>query len=60
MNYLLSTLLLLLIGATLLITGILMNREPGQSLQSAFNDSVGWGLGFIVGFGTECWIFGLN
>lgn len=60
MNYLLSTLLLLLIGATLLITGILMNREQGQNLQSAFNDSVGWGLGFIVGFGTEFWIFGIN
>lgn len=58
MNYLLSTLLLLLIGATLLMASILMNREPGQNLQSAFNDSVAWGLGFLVGFGTEFWIFG--
>lgn len=58
MNYFLFALLLLLIGATLLMSGILMNREPGQNLQSAFNDSVGWGLGFLVCFGTEFWIFG--
>lgn len=58
MNYLFSTLLLLLIGAALLMAGILMYREPGQSLQSAFKHSMGWGLGFLVCFGTEFWISG--
>lgn len=58
MNYLLGTLLLLLFGATFLMAGILMYREQGQNLQSAFNDSVGWGLGFLVCFGTEFYLFG--
>ena len=60
MNYLFSMLLVLLAGAILLMVGILMNREPGQSLQSAFSESLVWALGFLVCFGTEFWIFGNN
>lgn len=60
MNYLLSMLLVLLIGAALLMAGILMNKEPGQNIQSALQDGVAWGLSFLVCFGTEFWIFGNN
>ncbi len=58
MNYFLSMLLVLLIGAAFLMAGILMNREPGQGFKSSFKDSLTWGLGFLVGFGGEFWIFG--
>ena len=56
MNYLLSMLPLLAIGMIILMTGILMNREPGQSTRSALNDSVAWGVGFLVSFGAELFI----
>lgn len=53
MNYLLSMLAVLLTGMTILMAGILINREPGQSLYSAAKDSVVWGAGFFLTFGTE-------
>ena len=53
MNYLLSMLAVLVSGMTILMVGILINREPKQSLYSAFKDSVVWGAGFFLTFGTE-------
>lgn len=53
MNDLFSMLEVLVIGMTILMAGILINREPGQSFQSALNDSMAWGMGFFVCFGAE-------
>lgn len=53
MNYLLSMLAILLGGMAFLMAGMLINREAGQSLYSAFKDSVVWGAGFFITFGTE-------
>lgn len=53
MNYLLAMLAVLVIGMTILMAGILMNREPGQSFKSALNRSLIWGMGFFVCFGAE-------
>jgi hypothetical protein len=53
MSYLLSLLAVLVIGVIILMTGILMNREPGQSFMSSLNDSIVWGMGFLVAFGSE-------
>lgn len=53
MSYLLSLLAVLVIGVIILMTGILMNREPGQSFGSSLNDSLVWGMGFMVAFGSE-------
>lgn len=58
MNYIFFMLAVLLIGMFILMAGILINREPGQRFQSAFNDSVAWGVGFFVFFGTEFWLLG--
>lgn len=56
MSYALSISILLLIGAAILITGILIVREQDQSLPSALHDSIVWGLGFLISFGTEFWL----
>jgi hypothetical protein len=53
MNYLFSMLAVLVAGMFILMAGIMMNREPGQSLLSAVKDSVVWGAGFFLTFGTE-------
>lgn len=53
MNYLLSMFTVLLMGVIILMLGILMNQESGQSCSSALNDSIVWGMGFFVGFGGE-------
>jgi hypothetical protein len=53
MTYLFSILAVLMIGMTILMVGILMNREPGQSFQSVLDDSVAWGVGFLISFGAE-------
>lgn len=53
MSYLLSILAVLVIGVIILMVGVLMNREPGQSFKSALDDSVAWGMSFVVAFGGE-------
>lgn len=53
MQYFLSMLPVLVIGVIVLIGGILINRGPRQSLQSALNESVLWGAGFFLSFSTE-------
>ncbi len=53
MNYLLSMLAVLVGGMAFLMVGILINREAGQSLSSAFKDSIVWGAGFFLTFGAE-------
>lgn len=57
MNYLLSMLAVLVVGVMLLMGGILINREPGQSFQSSLNDSLVWGIGFFISFGAEFLVF---
>ncbi len=57
MSYLLSMLAVLVVGVIVLMVGILMNREPGQSFQSSLNDSLVWGMGFFVSFGAEFLMF---
>ena len=53
MKDLLFILVALVIGMTILMADILINREPGKSLKSAFNRGMVWGAGFFVCFGTE-------
>ena len=53
MNYFYTMLAVLLIGVALLVTGTMLSREPGQSLQSAGKDGIAWGVGFFVSFGAE-------
>lgn len=53
MQYFLSMLPVLMIGVIILMGGILINRGPGQSLQSALNESVLWGSSFFLSFSTE-------
>jgi len=58
MTYLSSMLAVLAIGVFILMTGILLNKEPGQSSQNTLFDSVMWGIGFLLSFGTEFWVLG--
>ena len=60
MNYLFSMVVVLLVGAVILMVGILMDREPDQSFQDAFKDSVAWGAGFFIFFSVEFWVLGTN
>lgn len=53
MSYLLSILAVLVIGMAVLMAGVLINREPGQSFNSALRDSMVWGISFVVAFGSE-------
>ncbi|MFA5826858.1 MAG: hypothetical protein WC825_12930 [Gallionellaceae bacterium] len=53
MSYLLSILAVLVIGVIILMVGVLMNREPGQSFNSSLNDSMTWGVSFVIAFGGE-------
>lgn len=53
MNYALSMLAVLFIGMSILMAGILINREPGQSFFAALKDSAAWGIGFFISFGAE-------
>ena len=57
MHYLLSILAVLAIGMIVLIAGILIAKEPEQSLQNALNESLIWGVAFCLSFGTEASIF---
>jgi hypothetical protein len=58
MNYLSSMLVVMGIGMFSLMIGILISKEPEQSLPSALSDSVIWGIGFILSFGTEFMLLG--
>ena len=53
MNYLTSKLVALVIGVAILMTGILINREPEQSLWSSLIESLVSGVFFLLSFGTE-------
>jgi len=53
MRNLLFILAVLVIGVVILMAGILMNREPGQSFKSSLSDSIVWGASFFVSFGGE-------
>ncbi len=53
MNYLFAMLAVLVTGMIVLMAGILITREPGQSLQSALNESLAWGVALFFSFGAE-------
>jgi hypothetical protein len=58
MNYYFSILVVLGIGMFSLMVGILINREPQQSTQSAVTESLVWGMGFLFSFGAEFFLIG--
>lgn len=53
MSYFYTMLAVLLIGVALLVAGLMLDREPGQSLLSAGKNGLAWGMGFFVSFGAE-------
>ena len=55
MNY--SILAALIAGVFILMAGILFTKEPGQTLQSAFQESSAWGVAFFISFGAEALLF---
>lgn len=56
MNLLFPKLAVLLAGMVTLMAGILLSREPGQSVADAVVDSMVWGGGLFVSFGVEFWL----
>lgn len=58
MTYLVPMLFVLLFAVVVLMVGILLNREPGQTIQEAINDSLVWGMGCFVSFGAEFLMLG--
>ncbi len=54
MNYLLSMFAVLLIGVTILMSGIIMmDKEFEETSQHTIMDSMAWGFGFFVSFAAE-------
>ena len=53
MSYFFSLLFVLTIGVLILMIGIILTREPGQSVASLLSHSLGWGMGFFIAFGGE-------
>lgn len=58
MTYLIPMLFVLLFAVAVLMAGILLNREPGQTVQEAINDSLVWGTGCFISFGAEFLMLG--
>ena len=52
-----SILVALAAGVGILMAGILLTREPGQTLQSALVESSAWGVAFFISFGAETLLF---
>lgn len=57
MNYLTLMLPVLLTGVMILMAGILITREPKQSMGSAFVESLAWGGGLFVSYSIEILAF---
>ncbi len=57
MNYILAAFTTLLIGVLILMTGILITREPRQSISNALKEGLAWGTGFLVSFGIDFLLF---
>lgn len=53
MHYLFAIPAALVSGMIILMVGILVTREPEQSLQSAFHEGLAWGIGLILSFSAE-------
>ena len=53
MNFATTLLMYIVVGAVILMAGMLLSREPGKSLQSAFAESLAWGTGFVVMLGAQ-------
>jgi hypothetical protein len=55
MNYFI--LAALVAGVLVLMAGILLTKEPGQTLRSVFFESSAWGVAFFIAFGAESMLF---
>ena len=47
----------LVVGVLVLMAGILLTKEPGQTLRCAFYESSAWGVAFFIAFGAESLLF---
>jgi hypothetical protein len=47
----------LVTGVLVLMAGILLTKEPGQTLRSAIFESSAWGVAFFIAFGAESLLF---
>jgi hypothetical protein len=47
----------LVAGLLVLMAGILLTKEPGQTLRSAIFESSAWGVAFFIAFGAESLLF---
>jgi hypothetical protein len=43
-----TSLIIILIGTFVLMSGILLSKEPNQNFQNTFTESAAWGLGFAL------------
>lgn len=57
MNYLLVIFEMLFSATFVLAAGIFLFRSPGQTLRSAFVDSVAWSSGFFFCYSTAIMMF---
>ena len=54
MSYLLNMLDVLIVGVAVLIAGsFILNKGQGLNPQKAFQESLGWGAGFLFSFSIE-------
>lgn len=60
MSYFSSMLVVVVIGMAVLMAGILVDRQPGQDFRHALYDSMAWGIGFLVSFGSEFMLLALS
>ncbi|MDD2914432.1 MAG: hypothetical protein PHP70_03865 [Gallionella sp.] len=53
MNSIFSTLAVLVVGMVVLMAGILINKDPDQSMQDVLSESLVWGVAFFFSFGAQ-------
>jgi hypothetical protein len=53
MSYFYTMLAVLVAGVVVLTAGVMLNREKGQSLESAGKDGFAWGMSFFISFAAE-------
>lgn len=53
MHPILNMVMTLSIGTIILMAGILINRDSGQSIGSVVKESLTWGTGFFFALGTQ-------
>lgn len=53
MDFILTLLMYIVVGAVVLMSGMLISRDPGRSLQSVVPESLAWGAGFVVALSAQ-------